>query len=114
MSTGPGEQDVVELTIALSGLQVTVRGAVDTAADFVRHIAADHSSSRPSPCSAILLVSWDPLPVDQIDRQLAPRRGHLDCSCKVQAQRFDPFPLTEGTACLESRLLGTGCGGGQN
>ena len=51
MSTGPGEQDVVELTIALSGLQVTVRGAVDTAADFVRHIAADHSSSRPSPCS---------------------------------------------------------------
>ena len=50
MSTEPTEQDVVELSIALGNLQISVRGPAGSAADFVRQVA--HSPVAPQSVSA--------------------------------------------------------------
>ena len=39
MSSNDGDQETIELSLQLAGLSISVRGAPDRAADFVRRVA---------------------------------------------------------------------------
>ena len=49
MSSNDGDQETIELSLQLAGLSISVRGAPDRAADFVRRVAGEEPAHWPEP-----------------------------------------------------------------
>ena len=78
MSNHDTDSDCVELSLQLSGLAITIRGAPDRAADFVRRVSDFSAPSSALPAS-VSNRSGLPVPLDSATTQASVQDSFLPC-----------------------------------